>query len=190
MPPITRRTWDALLLLALLAGGALVLAARDTGVPAAAPAAPITAALEPAPLVGHPAPDFALDTPDGTRVVLSELRGQVALINVWATWCPPCRAEMPAIQAAFEQYRDQGFTVLAINMQERPEYVTAFMAERGLTFPTPLDADGRVSVAYQARVVPSSFFVDRRGVVRAVYRGPLPHSAIAGTLEQLLAEAP
>jgi peroxiredoxin len=186
---MTRRTWDILLLLAALAGGGLVWASRDRPLEVAAPQ-PALAAAEPAPLPGHPAPDFALDTPDGRRVSLSELRGKVVLVNVWATWCPPCRAEMPAIQTAYEQYGDQGFVVLAVNMREDAEAVRAFMAERGLTFETPLDADGKVSAAYQARVVPSSFFVDRRGVVRTVYRGPIPASAIAGTVEQLLAEAP
>jgi cytochrome c biogenesis protein CcmG, thiol:disulfide interchange protein DsbE len=189
MYAVNRRTWDVLLLLALLAGGGLVWAGRAQPLDAS-PIQPAVAAAEAAPLPGHPAPDFALDTPDGRRLALSELRGQVVLVNVWATWCPPCRAEMPAIQAAYEQYRDQGFAVLAVNMREQPEDVRAFMAERGLTFETPLDSDGLVSAAYQARVVPSSYFIDRRGVIRTVYRGPIPHSAIAGTVEQLLAEAP
>lgn len=189
MSRLTRRTWDALLLLVLLAGGGLIWATRDRPIAGVAPQ-PALAEADPAPLPGHPAPAIALDTPDGRRVSLGDLRGQVVLVNVWATWCPPCRAEMPAIQAAQDQYRDQGFVVLAVNMRESAEDVRAFITERGLTFETLLDSDGQVSAAYQARVVPSSFFVDRRGVVRTVYRGPLPPSAIAGTVEQLLAEAP
>lgn len=159
------------------------------------PAAPLAVQLsrsavvsDPAPQPDHPAPDFALRNLDGSVVRLSELRGQVLLINVWATWCPPCRAEMPTIQAAYEQYAEQGFTVLAVNLREDPRAVAAFMNQYGLTFPALLDVDGAVSATYRASVLPSSFFVDRQGVIRAVYRGPMPRSVIAGTVEQLLQE--
>ncbi|NCC36279.1 MAG: TlpA family protein disulfide reductase [Chloroflexia bacterium] len=147
-------------------------------------------ATTPAPREGHPAPDFTLLDLTGQPVQLADLRGQVVLINIWATWCPPCRAEMPMIQASYEQYRDQGFTVLAVNSGEDAATVAGYMDASGLTFPALLDRDGTVSNAYQARVMPSSFFVDRAGVIRAVYRGPLARSVIAGTAEQLLAEAP
>jgi cytochrome c biogenesis protein CcmG, thiol:disulfide interchange protein DsbE len=185
--------WNALIAAVIVAGGAFVWASR---VPPAEPVgvaarpAPREPATEPAPLPDHPAPDFTLATPRGEAVQLSALRGQVVLINVWATWCPPCRAEMPAIEAAYAQYHEQGFAVLAVNLQEDPGAVAAFMEEHRLTFPALLDSDGAVSANYQARVMPSSFFVDRSGVVRAVYRGPMPRSVIAGTVEQLLQEAP
>jgi peroxiredoxin len=145
-------------------------------------------ALTPAPLADHPAPDFSLANLDGTNIALIDLKGQVLLINVWATWCPPCRVEMPSIQAAYEQYHDQGFTVLAVNLQEDPAAVAAFMRDYQLTFPALLDRNGQVSRAYQAVALPSSFFVDHRGVIRAVYRGPMPRSTIVGTVEQLLLE--
>lgn len=190
---LNRATWNLLLVVLLLAGGAFIWATRvqpaDTRSPGGPPA-PVSASAEPAPLPDHPAPDFTLATTDGATVSLGALKGQVVLVNVWATWCPPCRAEMPAVQAAYERYQDQGFTVLGVNQQEDAGAVAAFMAEHSLTFPALLDADGRVSSAYQARVVPSSFFVDRRGVVRVVYRGPMPQQVIAGTVEQLLGEAP
>ena len=134
------------------------------------------------------APDFTLPALDGTSVMLSKIKGQVALINIWATWCPPCRAEMPTIQATYEQYRDQGFTVLAVDVQEDPRTIAAFMREYKLTFPALLDLDGTVSQTYQAYALPSSFFVDRKGIIRAVYRGPMPRGVIAGTVEQLLQE--
>lgn len=147
-------------------------------------------ATVPAPREGHPAPDFTLLDLTGQPVRLADLQGQVVLINIWATWCPPCRAEMPMIQASYEEYRDQGFTVLAVNSREDAATVAGYMEASSLTFPALLDFDGSVSNAYQARVMPSSFFVDRAGVIRAVYRGPLARSVIAGTVEQLLAEAP
>jgi thiol-disulfide isomerase/thioredoxin len=123
-------------------------------------------------------------------VQLSDLRGQVVLVNVWATWCPPCRAEMPMIEAAYARYRDQGFTVLAVNQREDAPTIAAYLQAGGYSFPALLDADGAVSGLYQALVLPSSYFIDRAGVVRAVYKGLLARSVIAGTVEQLLAEAP
>ena len=189
MIALTHRQWNLLFAGVLLAGSLFIVATR-VGPPggAVAPPAPAAADTTPAPLPDRPAPDFTLPILDGTTVTLSELKGQVALINVWATWCPPCRAEMPTIQAAYEQYRNQGFTVLAVNLQEDPRTVAAFMGEFSLTFPALLDTDGAVSQTYQAYALPSSFFVDRKGIIRAVYRGPMPRGVIAGTVEQLLQE--
>ena len=186
---LNRSRWNLLFAGALLFGSLFITATRvrpQASVPA--PAVNASVATTPAPLADHPAPDFTLRTYDGATITLSQLKGQVALINVWATWCPPCRAEMPAIQATYEQYRNQGFIVLAVNLQEDPRTVAAFMRQYGLTFPAPLDLDGTVSATYQARVLPSSFFVDKQGIIRAVYRGPMPRSVISGTVEQLLNE--
>jgi peroxiredoxin len=175
----------------LIAGLLFIAATRVRPQEAAGVSAPREAvATIPAPVVNHPAPDFTLLDLTGAPVQLAELRGQVVLINVWATWCPPCRAEMPAIQTVYEQYRERGFTVIAVNIREDADTVRDFMAQNGLTFPALLDGDGAVSNLYQARVYPSSYFVDRAGVVRAVYRGPMARSVIAGTVEQLIAEAP
>lgn len=142
----------------------------------------------PAPQIGYSAPDFTLSDLTGTPVSLRGLKGQVVLINIWATWCPPCRAEMPTIQATYEQYRARGFVVLAVNQAEDSGTVAAFMQQYGLTFPALLDSDSVVSRSYQVRVLPSSFFVDRMGVVRVVYFGPMPRSVISGTIEQLVQE--
>jgi cytochrome c biogenesis protein CcmG, thiol:disulfide interchange protein DsbE len=185
----TQRHWNWLFAAVLSLGTLFIMATRVQPQPTTATlAAAADGAMAPAPLSDHPAPDFTLNTLDGTKVALSDLKGRVLLINVWATWCPPCRVEMPAIQAAYEQYHDQGFTVAAVNLQEEPSAVATFMREQQLTFPTLLDPDGNVSRAYQAVSLPSSFFVDRRGVIRAVYHGPMPRSIIAGTVEQLLRE--
>lgn len=190
---MSTRIIDILIVIVLLLGGLIIAGSRvqtaDTmsGAPvldeSAGPVADTAA-----PLPDHPAPEFSLADTGGTMVSLRELRGKVVLINVWATWCPPCRAEMPAIQAVYEQYRDQGFVVLAVNFREDPAAVTTYLAEQGLTFPALLDYDGAVGAAYQARALPASFFVDRRGVIRTVYHGPMPRGVIAGTVEQLLSE--
>jgi peroxiredoxin len=189
MIAFTQRQWNSLFASVLILGSLFILATRvRPQQTTAAPAAAADGVMAPAPLADHSAPDFTLSNLDGTKVALSDLKGQVVLINVWATWCPPCRVEMPTIQAAYEQYHNQGFTVVAVNLKEDPSAVEAFMREHQLTFPALLDADGQVSRTYQAVSLPSSFFVDRRGVIRAVYHGPMPRSIIAGTVEQLLRE--
>lgn len=97
---------------------------------------------------------------------------------------------MPAIQQAYERFHAQGFTVLAVNQQEDGATVVQYMHDQRLTFPVLLDSDARVGATYQVRVLPSSFFVDRRGIIRAVYRGPMSRGMIEGAVEQLVAENP
>jgi peroxiredoxin len=142
----------------------------------------------PSPQAGFSAPDFTLETPDSGTVNLADLRGQVVLINFWATWCPPCRAEMPAIQQVYERYREQGFTVLAVNMQEGDTQVAAFVNEMGLTFPILMDRDGSVSNRYQVKALPSTFVVDRQGVIQNVtLGGPMAAAFIESQVTGLLA---
>jgi peroxiredoxin len=144
----------------------------------------------PSPQAGFAAPDFTLETPDGETVSLADLRGQVVLVNFWATWCPPCRAEMPAIQQMYERYRDQGFTVLAVDMQETDAQVAAFVDEMGLTFPILMDRDGSVSARYQVKALPSTFFIDREGIIQNVtLGGPMAPAFIESQVSGLLAGA-
>jgi cytochrome c biogenesis protein CcmG, thiol:disulfide interchange protein DsbE len=188
---MTPMRWNALIAAVILAGVGLIAAGRAPIDPPARGQAPPPAAAagaDPAPAVGHPAPAFTLSDLDGQPVALGDLRGQVVLVNIWATWCPPCRAEMPAMQAALDRYADQGLVVLAVNQREDPAVVAAFMRERQLTFPALLDADGAVGAAYQASALPSSFFIGRDGMVRAVYRGPLSRGVLESTIAGLVAE--
>jgi len=188
---LSRPRWNMLLVATMLVGSLFIAVTRVRPDAAVLPSGPRGAvASTPAPLANHPAPDFTLVDLAGTPMRLADLRGQVVLVNVWATWCPPCRAEMPMIQAAYAQYHTQGFTVLAVNLREDAPTVARYMEQNRLTFPALLDRDGAVSDHYQARVLPSSFFIDKAGVVRAVYRGPMARSVITGTVEQLLAEEP
>ena len=141
----------------------------------------------PLPRAGYPAPDFTLETLDGKTVTLSDLHGQVVLINFWATWCPPCRAEMPAIQQVYDEYRGRGFTVLAVNQRESQGRVAAFMDELDLTFPVPLDRDGRVSARYRVNALPSTFFVDTSGIIRDVMiGGPMARTFIESQITTML----
>jgi cytochrome c biogenesis protein CcmG/thiol:disulfide interchange protein DsbE len=143
----------------------------------------------PAPQQGFLAPDFELKTPKGDSIQLSDLRGQAVLVNLWATWCPPCRAEMQTIEKVYDEYEDQGFTVLAVNMtyQDDPFAIMPFVKEEGLTFAILLDETGEMANAYQLRSLPSSFFVDRNGVINeVVIGGPMAEALLRTRVEDIL----
>ncbi|HLF80347.1 MAG TPA: TlpA disulfide reductase family protein [Anaerolineales bacterium] len=143
----------------------------------------------PSPREGFLAPDFTLELLGGGEVTLSELRGKGVVINLWASWCPPCRAEMPAIQQVYEKAKGRGLAVLAVNttFQDSERAAAAFIQELGLTFLVPLDRDGTVSRQYQLRALPSTFFVDREGVIRKVIiGGPMSEATIQTAVEEIL----
>lgn len=126
-------------------------------------------AIDIRPEEGHLAPDFTLKTLDGKTVRLSELRGKKAvLINFWATWCPPCRSEMPTIQKIYSDYKGRGFEVLAINIErDSKEEILEFMKELRLTFPVLLDPDMKVTRTYRLIGLPVSMLIDRQGIIRS-----------------------
>jgi peroxiredoxin len=142
-----------------------------------------------APQQGFLAPDFELPTTDGETIRLSDLRGQAVLVNLWATWCPPCRAEMPAIETVYNEYKDDGFIVLAVDMtyQDELSAVPSFVNEHGLTFPILLDETGAVAQAYQLRSLPSSFFINREGIIHeVVIGGPMAEALLRTRVEEIL----
>lgn len=148
-----------------------------------------TSGLIPAPQQGFLAPDFKLKTIEGKTIKLSNLRGQAVLVNLWATWCPPCRAEMPAIEKVYNEYKDQGFVVLAVNMTYQDTFanLAPFITEYGLTFPILLDETGSVGNDYQLRSLPSSFFIDRDGIIsEVVIGGPMAEALLRTRVEEIL----
>ena len=143
----------------------------------------------PAPQQGFLAPDFDLKTPAGESIKLSELRGQAVLVNLWATWCPPCRDEMQSIEKIYQEYKGEGFTVLAVNMtyQDDPFAVVPFVDEQGLTFPILLDETGEMAEAYQLRSLPSSYFIRRDGIINeVVIGGPMSEALLRTRIEEIL----
>jgi peroxiredoxin len=118
---------------------------------------------------GHPAPDFSLKTLEGKTVRLSDFRGKkVVLINFWATWCPPCRSEMPTMQQIYTDYKEKGFEILAINIEpDAKEEIRDFMKELRLTFPVLLDSDMKVTRTYRLIGLPVSMLIDRQGIIRS-----------------------
>jgi len=117
------------------------------------------------------APDFTLPSLDGPNLRLREQRGQVVMINFWATWCGPCRVEMPHLGRLYDKYRGSGFTVLAVNIDEDPHKAAQLARQLGMRFPVLLDTDKKVSRLYDLGTMPSTFLVDRDGRVRYVHRG-------------------
>lgn len=148
-----------------------------------------TAGKIPAPQQGFLAPDFELQTTTGETVKLSNLRGQAILVNLWATWCPPCRAEMPAIEKVYNEYKDDGLVVLAVNMtyQDKESDIAPFLNEYGLTFPILLDKTSDMAHAYQLRSLPSSFFIGRDGIIHeVVIGGPMAEALLRTRVEEIL----
>lgn len=140
-----------------------------------------------APLPGLLAPDLTLPTLAGETVSLSDLRGKAVVINFWATWCLPCRTEMPALERTWTAFRNEGLVILAVNLQESPERVAAFTQELGLTLPVLLDRDGLAFSKYQVQLYPTTFFVGRDGVIQdVVFGGPMAETLIASKAAQLL----
>lgn len=118
---------------------------------------------------GHFAPDFVLRTLEGNIVRLSEFRGQkVVLINFWATWCPPCRLEMPTMQQIYSEYKGRGFEIVAVNIEsDAKQAISDFVKELRLTFPIALDTDMKVSRKFRLIGLPVSILIDRQGIIRA-----------------------
>lgn len=143
----------------------------------------------PSPLVGRPAPDFALTSFEGQPLRLAGYRGQVVVLNFWASWCfPACYEEAPVLEAAWRRYRDRGLVVLGINIQDTEAAARGFLERFGLTFPNARDPQGQVSIDYGVYGVPETFFIDRRGVIRAKHVGALTEPVLRRQAEPLLAE--
>ena len=136
-------------------------------------------------------PAFALTTLDGTTVSSESLRGQVVLVNFWATWCPPCRVEMPGFQRVYDARHAQGFTILGIATGATgSSAVVDFLRERGITYPVAMATGGVVRDFGGANLLPTSFLIDRQGRIRNEVRGIFAPSALEHAVDHLLTEPP
>jgi peroxiredoxin len=120
------------------------------------------------------APDFALPARDGGEVRLSELKGQVVMINFWATWCGPCRQEMPLLQQIHAKYEPLGFTMLGVNVEPDSAAAQNWLKGMPVSFPIVFDRKSEVSSSFGVEAMPSSVLIDREGRVRHVHRGYKP----------------
>lgn len=123
------------------------------------------------PEVGYPAPAFAFHLADGSTVDLRDYRGRPVILNFWATWCPPCRQEMPDLVRLYEAHKDEGLVILEINEAESESAVRAFAQELSLPMPILLDSRGEVLDVYKSQSLPTSIFIDRQGVIRVRWLG-------------------
>ena len=121
-----------------------------------------------------PAPDFALKSHSGDNLRLSEFRGEVVMINFWASWCGPCRQEMPLLDELYTQYQPLGFTILGVNVEEDPSKANQLLKESPVNFPILYDNKSEVSKLYKVVAMPSTVLVDRDGNVRYLHQGYKP----------------
>lgn len=136
--------------------------------------------------VGQPAPAFTLRDAEGEELALNDVKGRPLLINFWATWCGPCRTEMPVIEAAYQKHTDDGLVVLAIDVRENPELARTFAGWLGVTFTLLDDGSGEVANRYRVTAFPTSFFVDRDGVIRAWQVGEMNEAVLERHLLKII----
>ncbi|WP_174733035.1 TlpA disulfide reductase family protein [Mesobacillus harenae] len=134
------------------------------------------------------APEFTLTDLNGNTVSLQDYQGKKVLLNFWASWCPPCKAEMPYMQKLYEQYQDDGFEILAVNItttEKKPGDASEFVEANQLTFPIPMDEKGTVSAEYEIMAYPTSFFIDSDGVIRSKVIGGMTEEYIEKEIAKL-----
>ena len=125
-----------------------------------------------------PAPDFTLKSKQGENIKLSDLRGQVVMINFWASWCGPCRQEMPFLEQIYKRYKPMGFTLLGVNVEEDSLAANDMLDEVKVTFPILYDTKSAVSEKYNVDAMPSTVLVDRDGNLRHLHRGYVPGTEV------------
>lgn len=133
------------------------------------------------------APDFQLKTLDGQVVTLSQFRGKPVLLNFWASWCQPCREEMPYLQQIYNNNKDKGLVFYAIDIGESPDTINKFFQDNSLFMPVLLDSDKSVSQSYQITGIPETFLIDKNGIIRKWQIGAYPNAqAIENDLKLIM----
>jgi cytochrome c biogenesis protein CcmG/thiol:disulfide interchange protein DsbE len=180
-----RRRWGLLMIAVAVTGSAWIAWS-------AVPPSAVTGGRIPSPRAGFLSPDFTVELADGSRQTLSGLRGHPVVLNLWASWCPPCRAEMPALERVHRDFSDRGLRVLALNVtrQDSEAAARAFAEVHAPSLPIGFDRQGEVEALYQVRALPTTFFIDADGVIRRVMvGGPVRESVLRAEAEALFAES-
>ena len=120
------------------------------------------------------APSFTLQSVDGKAVSLAQFKGDVVMINFWASWCGPCRQEMPLLDSIYKQYKDMGFVLLGVNVEPNSRNADAWLKKTPVSYPVLYDPKSEVSQLYQVQAMPTTVIIDRQGIVRYVHNGYLP----------------
>ena len=173
------RLWPIVIGLVLIVGGIWFISSR-------LPIGSEGISSEPAPVAGSPAPDFALKNLDGETIRLSDFKGKPVIVNFWATWCGPCRAEFPEFQEVAIENGDN-LVIIGVNhtSSDTPSLVPDFVQEFGITFPIVLDETGETVKTYRVLGLPTTVFIDRSGIVSEVFTGPVNKAYIDSKLTEL-----
>ncbi len=142
--------------------------------------------LAPAPEIGRLAPNFTLVDLEGNTVTLSDFQGKTVFVNFWATWCPPCRAEMPEMEAVYQEYKDKDVVVIGVDIQEPEDVVRQFVEQGGYSWTFVLDTSGEVAANYRITAIPTSFFIDREGIIQVVNIGAMTKRAMENKLAETM----
>jgi peroxiredoxin len=174
----------ALLLGAIICLSTAIVVAMQVGLPTRAEYTGILTddEQEVAPEINAYAPSFELQTINGSTLDLKSLRGLPVLINFWATWCEPCKVEMPDLQAIYEAYKDRGLRIVAINLGESPETAYSWVQQMNLSFDVVLDPTAKIATLYQLRGQPSTYVVSPGGIISQIFFGPISNTALEAAL--------
>ncbi len=196
-PPSRRSVWNAALVALAIAGfllGSYIIWYRNHTTdlegsfppPVASVGLPTVAVPLPAPKVGSPAPDFELiDLNTGQPLTLSSLKGKPVWINFWATWCPPCKEEMPIMERHYQEYKDKGLVILGVDVQEKESDVSPYIKAGGYSWTFVIDKTGKVTDTYHVNGLPSHYFVDKDGLIQAIVIGGLK-SEMTGEIRDVI----
>lgn len=138
--------------------------------------------------VNYPAPELPLQDLAGKPVSLADYRGSVVMVNLWATWCPPCKEEMPTLETFYKAHKNDGFVLIAINQEETRDVVTPFVKEFGLTFPVWLDEKYLAERMFKTENLPSSYVIDRKGIVRLMWIGAISKTKLEQYVTSVIKE--
>lgn len=157
--------------------------------PVELPAALAPAGAKVSPEEGALAPDFLLEELDGGELRLSDFRGRPVVLNFWATWCAPCRKEIPQLVQAYERFKGEGLVVIGLNLQEGKAIIRPYAEDFGMDFPIAIDRDGEVGERYRLLGLPTTYFIDRNGVIASIFRGPLEGDSNGRTVQGAIGES-
>ncbi len=138
------------------------------------------------PTKGNPAPNFGFRYSDGSSYTLADFKGQPVIVNFWATWCPPCRREMPSLVNAYETHKDDGLMIIEVDVAEKPEAVAQFVQEYNMTMPVALDQRQEVTRLYRTDSFPTSIFIDKDGIIQVRWIGYMAEDQLATNLKTIL----